>query len=130
MGTAAAKRFDKVLRIFQGKMIQAMLPPEVENLHRVVHMLETLKHSLLHELGGTEGESSLSMTPTPQLVNDCDRYFAGVRQLESDAAYYQELNSPKKAQSPDASKPAGRAAQLEPLSLGGPRGPALSARGF
>lgn len=133
----AAKRFDAVARAFQGKVLNAMLPPEVENLHRVVHSLEVLKNSLLSELKqGVRNDQ------------ECARYLSGVGQLEADLSHYKELTSPKRPPQESPGKgsslpqPQQPPARLEPLvvdtglAAGGAGGgagggrPALDVRSF
>lgn len=84
---SAAAAFDEILRGFrEGGLVRSMLPPELENLHRVVHSMEVLRHTLLDDLrvsGDRVNRVGL------QLTKDCQRYFDGVRQLQADLAYYQ-----------------------------------------
>jgi len=88
---SAAAAFDETLRGFrEGGLVRSMLPPKLENLHRIVHSLEVLRHSLLSDLRSTDGRIQvLSHGTESQLTKDCQRYFAGVRQLQADLAYYQ-----------------------------------------
>lgn len=98
-----------------------MLPPEVENLHRVIHQLEVMKNSLLSSPTG------------------CEKYFAGVGQLEADLGHYKGLlaKQQKKRKKGRRKQPEGR---LRAITVGSepsgepPRSarsrPALSAMGF
>merc|ERR1711971_1121576 len=72
---AAAGMFDTIVKEFRGAVLKTMLPPEVENLHRVLHTLTVQKSSLLN-----------SESPT-----GCETYFAGVGQLETDLGHYKGL---------------------------------------
>uniref|UniRef100_A0A7S0AQ96 Uncharacterized protein n=1 Tax=Pyrodinium bahamense TaxID=73915 RepID=A0A7S0AQ96_9DINO len=79
----ASKRFDSTLRGFGGRVLQSMLPPEVQNLQRVVHTMEALKHSLLNVLSNT-----VELDAT--ITRDCQQYFAGVKQLETDFVHFRK----------------------------------------
>lgn len=124
----ANERFDEAVSNFRS-VVPKMLPREVESLHRVLHSLEVLRHTL-------------QALPEPA---ECQRYFSGVEQLESDLAHYRSLfNPPAPAGAPShAPRPKAvplRPGQLEPLELDLGRGPlarpmsttgaALDARGF
>lgn len=87
----AAATFDETLQSFrEGGLVRSMLPPELENLHRVVHSMEVLRHLLLSDLRRADGSIQMSSHGAEsQLSKDCQRYFAGVGQLQSDLAYYQ-----------------------------------------
>eukprot|EP00929_Paragymnodinium_shiwhaense_P062555 TRINITY_DN31224_c0_g1_i1.p1 TRINITY_DN31224_c0_g1~~TRINITY_DN31224_c0_g1_i1.p1 ORF type:complete len:486 (+),score=130.64 TRINITY_DN31224_c0_g1_i1:123-1580(+) len=95
-----AVRFEEAMKGFRKKAVQqVMLPPEVENLQRVVHTLEVLKSSLLFELkSGKPFEKSAVGLSSEEIraraeptVRECARYQSGVTQLESDLAHYKEL---------------------------------------
>lgn len=122
----ANERFDEALSNFQS-IVPKMLPREVESLHRVLHSLEVLRHNL---------------QALPESA-ECQRYFSGVEQLESDLAHYRSLFNPPAPAVSTAPRPAAvplRPGQLEPLALELGRGPlarpmsttgaALDARGF
>lgn len=124
----ANERFDEAVGNFRS-IVPKMLPREVESLHRVLHSLEVLRHTL-------------QALPEPA---ECQRYFSGVEQLESDLAHYRSLfNPPAPTSTASAAPPRPKAVplrpgQLEPLELDlgrGPlarpvsTGPALDARGF
>lgn len=119
---AAAAHFDEVLKGFKGQILRMMLPPEVENLHRVVHSLEVLRNSLLWELGGSGGGLPAEAAAV-SLAADCERYFAGVAQLEADLAHYSELakqeqSQHKPLQQQSTAQRGGQArVQLQPLEL-------------
>merc|ERR1719265_2875949 len=81
---AAAQRFDQTVQAFRKGPRKRMLPGEVKNLQRVVHTLEVLRHSILRDLP----PPGVQAMPTGDLVNSCQRYFAGVDQLESDLLYF------------------------------------------
>jgi len=79
---AAAERFDAALRGFRGPVLRQMLPPERESLQRTVHSMGAQRHALLNALAGGQVAQRKSS------VEDCQRYHAGVRQLEADLASY------------------------------------------
>jgi len=121
-------RFDEAVESF-GTILPKMLPREVESLHRVLHSLEVLRHTLQ---GAPE-------------ASECQRYFSGVEQLESDLAHYRSLFNPPAAAAPTPPPSRPRAVplqpgKLEPLELDLGRGPlpggslvgptALDPRGF
>ncbi|CAE7619180.1 obg [Symbiodinium sp. CCMP2592] len=129
---AAGKRFEETLQGFRGQVISNMLPREVENLHRVVHTLEVARNSLLAHFEAADDP-----------LQECERYFSGVSQLESDLAHYRNLLEPPKPQAQASPRPAsqplqaGQLPQLELAPSGSlPRaairgaGPALDARSF
>lgn len=82
---AAASRFDKAVRSFRGSILKAMLPPEVENLHRIVHTMEVKKSTLLRDLTEGGGHSAYGGEGG---ATRCDEYFAGVGQIEKDLGHY------------------------------------------
>ncbi|CAE8649563.1 unnamed protein product, partial [Polarella glacialis] len=108
---AAAERFDVAASGFSGRVMNHMLPPEAENLHRIVHSLEVLKNSLLRELDSSSGDSR-----DPESQAGCSRYFSGVTQLEADLAHYRGLLAPKKVKKPPKVTPvASQPSQRKPL---------------
>ena len=111
---AAGKRFEETLQGFRGQVISNMLPREVENLHRVVHTLEVARNSLLAHFEAADDP-----------LQECERYFSGVSQLESDLAHYRNLLEPPKPQAQATPRPASQplqAGQLPQLELA-PSGP-------
>ena len=111
---AAGKRFEETLQGFRGEVISNMLPREVENLHRVVHTLEVLRNSLLEHFEAADDP-----------LQECERYFSGVSQLESDLAHYRNLLEPPKPQAQASPRPASQplqTGQLPQLELA-PSGP-------
>lgn len=140
-------RFDEAAKGFRGAILQVMLPPEVENLHRVVHSVEALKNALLHDFsrGNTVDASGIP------LESHCQRYFSSVAQFEADLTRYkgmvqeeqqQQSGEVGKRPKPQAKRPArtipGAAAGMERLELptavpggsSGTDGPALNAKSF
>jgi len=127
--TAAGGHFDTILRGFRGQLLKAMLPPEVENLHRVVHALEVMKNSLLSDF------TRAGDGPTPATAG-CEQYFSGVGQLEADLGHYNGLLlKKKKKRRRKKQQQGGQNVPLETLSIAEPprsarTRPALSAIRF
>merc|ERR1711879_412185 len=87
---------------FQKRSVQeAMLPPEVENLQRVVYSMEVLKNSLLRELRGEAAK------PSADLRKEWERYFSGVGQLVQDFQHYKQVTMQQR-ESRSAAARAGR----------------------
>jgi len=133
---AASGRFDTAVRGFRGALLRAMLPPEVDNLQRVVHMLEATRSSLLRELTGHSVGRAAMGEP---LVAGCQRYFAGVGQLEADLGHYRGLLAqlPRKTKGKRGRRrkghrqlPNGRARRPASIAGGGGERSALNARSF
>lgn len=90
---SASANFDSAVREFQGPLMKALLPPEVENLHRVIHTMQVMKHALLSELrydAESDVESDEDMSRR-SLATNCQKYFSGVGQLENDISHYKGL---------------------------------------
>merc|ERR1712176_1493021 len=82
---AVGVRFDIAAASFAGKIMDSMLPPEVENLHRIAHSVEALKNALLYEFSAGRDVDASGTT----LMSQCERYFAAVLQFEADLIHYQ-----------------------------------------
>eukprot|EP00928_Gymnodinium_smaydae_P021917 TRINITY_DN1858_c0_g1_i1.p1 TRINITY_DN1858_c0_g1~~TRINITY_DN1858_c0_g1_i1.p1 ORF type:complete len:693 (-),score=191.04 TRINITY_DN1858_c0_g1_i1:101-2053(-) len=112
---STAARFDKALKGFRDRRLQqVMLPPEVENLQRVAHSMEVLKHSLLRELRGQ------ATSTVAELKAECGRYLSGVQQLQSDLDHYRGLAAPpeerpQKRPQGGSGRPAAQTQRLPPL---------------
>jgi hypothetical protein len=88
---AAAGHFDAVVPKYRS-VLKAMLPPEVENLHRIIHTIEVMKTSLLAELSGSQPPELTGLQPG----RGCERYFAAVGQFETDLRHYRGLMAKKR----------------------------------
>eukprot|EP00930_Biecheleria_cincta_P000790 TRINITY_DN10193_c0_g1_i1.p1 TRINITY_DN10193_c0_g1~~TRINITY_DN10193_c0_g1_i1.p1 ORF type:complete len:671 (-),score=128.82 TRINITY_DN10193_c0_g1_i1:8-2020(-) len=111
----AGRRFDKVARGFTKEVLRQMLPPEADNLHRIVHTLEVLQSSLSRQL------ESLADMADEELLKECGRFFSGVHQLEADLAHYtgQEKTTTQPRDVRPVSQPL-QEGQLPPLELAAP----------
>lgn len=90
---SASENFDVAVREFRGPLMKALLPPEVENLHRVIHTMQVMKSALLMELSHDSETKLQSHDDVSQssLVASCQKYFAGVGQIENDINHYKGL---------------------------------------
>lgn len=102
----AADRFDGLVKQFNKKGVkEEMNKPQLDNLQRVVHGLQVLRHSLISELGTQADAAQLgTVQSNTDLLSSCGRYFQGVDQLESDLVYFREQSAKAKADSKSSKK--------------------------
>eukprot|EP00746_Dinoflagellata_sp_MGD_P007783 gnl/MRDRNA2_/MRDRNA2_115473_c0_seq1.p1 gnl/MRDRNA2_/MRDRNA2_115473_c0~~gnl/MRDRNA2_/MRDRNA2_115473_c0_seq1.p1 ORF type:complete len:471 (+),score=82.16 gnl/MRDRNA2_/MRDRNA2_115473_c0_seq1:95-1507(+) len=99
----AADRFDVVVKKFNKKDVkEEMNKPQLDNLQRVVHGLQVLRHSLISDLAAQADTAEIQ--PSSELLSSCGRYFQGVEQLESDLVYFREQRAKTKAESKNRKK--------------------------
>eukprot|EP00434_Breviolum_minutum_P007663 symbB.v1.2.006758.t1/scaffold405.1/size210896/14 len=91
-------RFDEAVESF-GTILPKMLPREVESLHRVLHSLEVLRHTLQ---GAPE-------------ASECQRYFSGFPWISM--SHLRSLFNPPAAAAPTPPPPRPRAVPLQPGTL-------------